>query len=371
MHIARQSVKKLSRFFCASLLVSVCVNAAAQTEKPTADPSAENASIVEIKQNKGVATSVKIIEAGPIAYPKNMQRWGLEGRGVLDVIVATDGTVKSVKVIESPHPAFEVAIVRSALATKFSPSTINGVPTEISVNIPYSFRTDRTNPDGSTPFSFPKKPNASVAPELQYDTPPIIKVVAPVVYPRELLRSNTVGSATVAARLDTKGRIVAVQVLEATHPDFGEATKAMIDAWEFKPAMKGQVAIENVFKIKQWFSRKEFDTGFNRRTYVLLDELDSRNSDVVEMDKLDAKPKLLFQPAPFDPVVASESKEEDVVIEFFIDPDGGVQLPQVVSAATTSRGWAAATALKRWIFEVPRVKGKPVYVRRELAIGFK
>lgn len=89
------------------------------------------------------------------------------------------------------------------------------------------------------------------------------------------------------------------------------------------------------------------------------------------MDKLDAKPKLLFQPAPFDPVIASESRKEDVVIEFFIDPDGGVQLPKVISAVTASRGWAAATALKRWIFEVLKVNGKPVYVRRELVIVFK
>ena len=167
-----------------------------------------------------------------------MLRWGLGGMGVLDVIVAIDGAVKSVKVIESPHPAFEVATMRSALATTFSPSNIDGVPKETTVRIPYAFRTDRTNPDGSTPFSFPKKPHDSVALELQYGTPPIITVVAPVVYPRELMRSNTVGSATVVARLDKKGRNVAVQVLEATHPDFGEATKAMIDAWEFKPAMK-------------------------------------------------------------------------------------------------------------------------------------
>jgi Gram-negative bacterial TonB protein C-terminal len=102
----------------------------------------------------------------------------------------------------------------------------------------------------------------------------------------------------------------------------------------------------------------------------LLYELDSLNSDVVEMDKLDARPKALFAPDPFDPIPLSRAEAEDVIIEFFIDPDGGVQLPRIVSAKNKERGWAAATAVKRWIFEVPKVNGKPVFVRRELALGF-
>jgi TonB family protein len=363
--------KNIAAVTVAGLLMICSANVMSQAEKPSAENAAAPADLAAAKAAQAVIVPAKLIQAGQLTYPKNMLQWGLVGKGLLDIVVDTKGRVKSVSVLESPHPAFESTIVRSALASTFSPSTTNGVPTQVTIRMPYSFQIDRPDTDGTTPFAFPRKPSEGVARELQYDTPPAIKIVAPVVYPRELLRSNTTGSATVAARLDKKGRIVAVQVLEATHPDFGEATKAMIDAWEFKPAMKDNVAIENVFKIHQKFTRREFDTGFNGRTYTLLDELNSRNSEVVEMDKLDAKPKLLYQPAPFDPVILGESKAEDVVIEFFIDPDGGVQLPRIVSAVTPSRGWAAATAMKRWIFEVPKVGGKPVYVRRELALGFK
>ena len=85
---------------------------------------------------------------------------------------------------------------------------------------------------------------------------------------------------------------------------------------------------------------------------------------------LDARLKALFSPPLFDPTPLSRAEAEDVIIEFFIDPDGGVQLPRIVSAKNKERGWAAATALKRWIFEVPKVNSKPVFVRRELALAF-
>jgi TonB family protein len=369
---ARRSLFKLGiTLALTSVLLPLGSPVFAQQDKSIVENREVPAASSELKPNNATIVPAKMLQTGRLEYPKSMRDWGLAGTGLLEIIVNTEGRVKSVKTLESPHPAFEATVVRSALAATFSPSTVNGVPIEVRLRIPYSFQLEgRPGGDASVPFSFPKKPSDGLAAALQYDTPPTIKVVAPVVYPRDLLRANTTGSATVVARLDTKGRIVAVQVLEATHPDFGEATKAMIDAWEFKPAMKDNVAIENVFKIHQKFTRSEYDTGFSGRTYTLLDELNSRNSEVVEMDKLDAKPKLLYQPAPFDPVIPSESREEDVVIEFFIDPDGGVQLPHIVSAATPSRGWAAATAMKRWIFEVPKVGGKPVYVRRELVFVF-
>lgn len=327
--------------------------------------------IIQAKLGQNVEQMAKLLVKGAVSYPKDMQRWGLEGDGLLNIVIGSDGLPSEVKVLQSPHPSFEAAIVRSALTSIFAPTIVDGKPSSVSVTIPYNFRfNDQSNAEHNAPFSFPKKPKPGLPAELQYDTPPAIKLVAPVVYPRDLLLKGTTGNATVVAVMDKQGRIRSVDVTAATHPEFGDAAKAMIQAWEFSPALKNKVAIDTTFKIEQKFTRKEFDTGFNERTRELLYELESPKSDVVEMDKLDTRPKALFSPPPFDPIPLSHAEAEDVVIEFFIDPDGGVQLPRIVSAKNKERGWAAATALKRWIFESPKVSGKPVFVRRELALGF-
>jgi outer membrane biosynthesis protein TonB len=63
--------------------------------------------------------------------------------------------------------------------------------------------------------------------------------------------------------------------------------------------------------------------------------------------------------------------DANVVIEFFIDPDGAVQLPRIVSANSPDLGWAAASAIKRWIFEVPMKNGKPVFARHQVKLDMR
>jgi TonB family protein len=87
----------------------------------------------------------------------------------------------------------------------------------------------------------------------------------------------------------------------------------------------------------------------------------------------DSHPTLRYMPLPVD-YRAFKSKSvtpEEVVIEFFIDHDGGVQLPKIVSAKDQALGWAAATAMRRWVFDAPKRNGQPIYVRHQLAFEFK
>jgi hypothetical protein len=145
----------------------------------------------------------------------------------------------------------------------------------------------------------------------------------------------------------------------------------MIEAWEFKPAMKNHIPIPIVFAFAQKFRATDRDTGVNYHTQTLLSELESKNSKIAELDALDSSPKVLYQPQPVDMRTGTTVPVEVVTIEFFIDPEGFVQLPRIVSANNLDLGWAAATAMKRWIYEVPTIKGKPVFARRELQFTFK
>lgn len=211
----------------------------------------ERTNLIGAKLGQNVDRMAKLLVKGAVSYPNDMQRWGLEGAGLFPVVIGSDGLPSELKVLRSLYPSFEAAIVRSALTSTFAPTVVDSKPSSISATIPYSFRFDaHSNPEYNAPFSFPKKPKPGLPAELQYDTPPAIKLVAPIVYPRGLLLNGNTGNATVVAVMDKQGQIRSVEVTAATHPEFGDATRAMIQAWEFSPALKNKAAIETTFKIE-------------------------------------------------------------------------------------------------------------------------
>lgn len=323
---------------------------------------------------EGTDRSPTIVERAPVKYPRNMQRWGIGAQGLMEFIVGEDGQARDLRVLQSPHPAFELAIVKSTLASKYKPATLEGAPVAAKVTMPFTFAfASSTEPDGELAYEFSPATDPKLPRELQYDQPPRIKVAGPVVYPRHLAESEIAGFAKLAIAVDNRGNVRGVKLIEATHPDFGAAAVAMMQAWEFLPARKNQAPVESVFVFTQKFRWDERDTGLGANTRLLLRALASKSNEVLETGALDSNPRILYQTQPVDPrsATGNSSLPEDVIIEFFIDPDGLVQLPRVLSAKTTALGWAAATAVQRWVFETPRVKGEPVFARRELRFSFQ
>ncbi|MEO8101874.1 MAG: energy transducer TonB, partial [Betaproteobacteria bacterium] len=282
------------------------------------------------------STPVVIIKQGETKYPLKMREWGLQGVGEVEVTILADGSPQDLKVVKSPHPAFEQAIVKAVLASVFKPGTEDEKAVSRRILIPFSFRFEDSvgDPisDRDAPFSFPRNPGSGLPPELQYDEPPKIKVVAPVIYPREFLQNEITGHAKLAVVLNDKGLVRSVKVVDSSHPEFAAATKAMMQAWEFMPAIKDGKPIASAFVYVQRFHWDERDTGVNEVTRRLLKALKSSSSEIAEVDALDSPPKVRYQTQPVDPRPPTTNVEpsEEVVIEFFIDPDGGVQLPRIV-----------------------------------------
>ena len=316
----------------------------------------------------------RMIERAEEKYPDLMRRWEVQGDLLTEFTVGVTGEIKNIKMLLSPHPALEYAAVQTLLASKFSPAKVNGNPATMKLRIPFSFRFDDTSKarltDSDATFAFPKKPSNELPEAQQYDTPPTIKVVPPVVYPRHLLQARKTGRAKLLVMVDDYGTVRGVNVIEATYPDFGEAAKAMMFAWEFAPAKKAGKAIATTFVFEQKFERTARDTWITPEAAKLLRAIESNSDDIVELDALDKRPTARYSPSPID-TRASDAPAEQVVVEFFIDSDGGVQFPAIKSAKTAELGWAAATALRRWIFEQPTVNGKPAAVRREMQFDFK
>ncbi|MET0658028.1 MAG: energy transducer TonB [Steroidobacteraceae bacterium] len=69
------------------------------------------------------------IQRVPPAYPRDAARAGVTGFVQLEVMVNADGSVRSVKVIESkPKGLFEAAAVAAVMRWKFKPKVVNGQP---------------------------------------------------------------------------------------------------------------------------------------------------------------------------------------------------------------------------------------------------
>ena len=77
----------------------------------------------------------------PPAYPELLRRAGIAGRVLLQAIVDTAGRVepKSVKILESPSPAFDLPIKRWALVARFRPARLGGRAVRVLVNLPVDF----------------------------------------------------------------------------------------------------------------------------------------------------------------------------------------------------------------------------------------
>ena len=94
-----------------------------------ATPPPASAGVVRVGGN--IKAPAKVFNVAPV-YPASMQEAGLEGVVKLDVLIATDGTVASVRLASSQvHPAFAASASTAVKQWKFTPTLLNGQPVEV------------------------------------------------------------------------------------------------------------------------------------------------------------------------------------------------------------------------------------------------
>lgn len=83
----------------------------------------------------------------------------------------------------------------------------------------------------------PAEPSLKVAYVAGMESAPTVLRRASPVYPQELRAKGVQGVALVDARVDSTGRVVGVELVKATRPEFGERALEAARAWTFQPAM--------------------------------------------------------------------------------------------------------------------------------------
>jgi TonB family protein len=215
---------------------------------------------------------------------------------------------------------------------------------------------------GVEPWEVPAHATKDAPPEFQYDEAPKPILTSAPVYPYDLLVRKVSGTARVTFAIDPKGFPHLVKLVDASSPEFGAATSAMIEAWRFEPAKKDGKPCWAFLGREEKFGRWTNDFPMNDSAERLLGVLNKDPGKIVsDYKSLDAPIHPRFTPSPVVPEsVGTANVRAEALIQFIVDHAGHAQLPQIISSTNPDFGWAAATAVGRWQFTAPCRGGKAV-----------
>jgi TonB family protein len=321
----------------------------------------------------------KLIRRDDPKWPFKMD-FGDDGMALILVDVSPRGTAESVRVLQTSKPDMEAATVEAALTWGFSPGLRRGEPVSMPVEIPVRVNVYHDTPGvigvraaGPKPWGVPPRadPNASL--EFQYDQAPMPYLTLPAVYPRNLLVEGIKGSAAIAFAIDPYGRPSKFVVAEATRPEFGAATVAMMGTWRFTPPRDQGTPCWAAVRMTQKFNLNDEDIGTDDSTERVVAALKADPCPIVgDTRQLDRPPRIRYRPPPGVPDdVVRAGMTARAIIEIVIDRNGHAQLPRIVSATREDFGWAAATAAGRWQFTAPVKGGEPVDVFAKIPFEYR
>jgi TonB family protein len=311
----------------------------------------------------GVASSPSLtFDNKTIFYPATLFRYGTQGNVWATMDVTENNQLKNIEVTQSNHPLFEQTAIRSLRQAKVKAALVNGQPVLTPISQPFPFRINSSSVALPLHNPYPEKASPEEPEMLRYDQPPADKVVAPLVYPLELLKQNVRGTATVSVVIDPAGAPQQLKIVESSEPAFGQALKAMLASSTFFPARKNKQFSWSAFNIKRIFTQHgTHDIAISEHGLRILDELRKSQPAITPVTSLDHAPKPFYTPPPvYPPELADKGVTGTVLVEFYIDKEGSVQFPHALKSNNEELAWLALTAVARWQFYPPLVKGVAV-----------
>ena len=300
----------------------------------------------------------------PLRYPEMPDFHWTDGEVDLGFVVDEKGRIGSVEVLRGPHPAFVDAALDALLATPYKPASHAGQPMSMRVTRRYDFKMS-TGMDAIIKPG-PTGPITGPGGKVRLEAAPAAQLAVWPTYPVALLRNRVQGSAKVRMSVAPDGQVQAVELLAATHPEFGQAARAMAAAWRFETSRVPGGALRSIEHEQLFSSAKSGETGVPRSFVRLLDLLAAGGAGIAGADRLDGPLQALLR---VDPVLPG-GESGRAVVDFYVDDTGRVLLPEVVSASGEAAGWAALTAVNRWRFLPPRQGGQATMARGRVELSW-
>lgn len=210
------------------------------------------------------STHLEPIKTPKPYYPDEARDKGIQGQGVIKVLVGENGKVESTEIV-SGNPILAKAAAEAFKKWRFRPFIRHGKPVKVSTELPFTFTYAGTIED------FPEKPISTSTPSPDSSGPPhssdgsminkirvssgvaegqLLHKVEPV-YPPEAKRKRIQGTVLLQATIGKDGAMKELKLISGP-PELAEAAIGAVQQWRYRPyLLQGSpVEVETIVKIR-------------------------------------------------------------------------------------------------------------------------
>ena len=220
----------------------------------------------------------KIVHQVPPVYPPNAKSAGIQGLVLLDAVIDTDGSPKSLRVVSSGiDPDLARAAVDAVKQWHWQPAISNGAPVESETSVTVNFRTVTGGVRGGVEAARPLQQVPDMTPPeahvgtgigigigggVSADTPPpaqrirvggniqqtmLVSQVKPI-YPQEAKDARIQGVVVLEATIAKEGNVQQIKVVSG-NPALQQAAIDAVSQWKYKPTLLNGQPVEVVTTI--------------------------------------------------------------------------------------------------------------------------
>ena len=291
-------------------------------------------------------------------YPDSLLDRHLKGEVDVEFALDENGRMRGLKVLWATHADFIPPALAAARQWRFRPAMQGDLALAAPMQSALEFDVLESKPVdvlAANGITLAEAPAGTTAGK------PVPRVLVDPVYPYDLLLADVEGDAAVDFVISAAGLPESIAVREAARPEFGRALAAAVQGWSFRPGRQADSPSAARATARWHFGA---DTEAGRAVARLVQRI--RNNDTADMGArgLDGPLAPAYQISPIYPAaLAGEKPAGEAQISFIVDRDGRCRLARILSATREEFGWAAATAVERWVFAPPRRNGQPADVR--------
>jgi TonB family protein len=185
---------------------------------------------------------IKPARNAPVIDPRGADEVFEESVVFVSMLVDSEGRPHFPKAESLKDPRLARAAMESMMNWRFTSLRRKGEPVAARVQVPVTFVASSRRT-----FELDRLSQVPVA----------TRQSAPV-YPFDLKRAGITGRTTIGFTVGTDGNVHDVEILDATHPLFGEAGAAAVRTWQFKPGMIDGEAVNTRMKQPLSFTLNEY-----------------------------------------------------------------------------------------------------------------
>lgn len=169
----------------------------------------------------------KIIRMVRPVYPDEALKKRIEGPVILEAVIDKYGRVRDTRMIATPDLLLTAAAEQAVKQWIYEPYMVKGEAKEVLFTVTVTFT---LNPEQNA-----KKSTTDPLTRLEdSQKPKIIKRVNPI-YPVEALKNKIQGVVVLEARVDEKGKVSAIRIIDSPNLLLNDAALTAVKQWEYEP----------------------------------------------------------------------------------------------------------------------------------------